>query len=90
MEPFRFEDVDWGPLAPLFPDDETRRLIYSGNFIRRMGEPRPVDPALALFAAERLIPLYAAGSVPCDADRAAVDLENCEVMAEYFRGRRGE
>ena len=83
-EPFRFEDVDWGPLIPLDPDDETRRLIYSGNFIRRMGEPRPIAPASACAAVKKLIPLYEAGEVPGSPERAAVDLKNCRVMEKYF------
>ena len=83
--PFRFEDVDWGLLEPLHADDETLASIYSENFIRRMGEPRPVDNALAALSADTLLTLYE-HDVLFAGDRARwdTDLDNLRLIAAHF------
>ncbi len=85
--PFRFEDVDWGELLPLFADDETLGLIYEGNFVRRFGEePRPVDRTAAASLAADLRSRYERGTAVTDEERRRVDSVNLGVMEEWFRG----
>ncbi|MBQ3707471.1 MAG: amidohydrolase family protein [Clostridia bacterium] len=86
--PFRFEDADCGLLAPLHADDETLSSIYSENFIRRMGEPRPIDDSLASLAASALLTLREHDVLfTGDRERRETDLENLRVIAEHFRVR---
>ena len=85
--PFRFEDVDWGELLPLMADEETLRMIYEGNFVRRFGEePRPVDRSAAACPASALHSLYEHGILTPDGARLAADSDNLGVMEAYFRG----
>ena len=84
--PFRFEDVDWGWLLPLFADDETLRLIYEGNFVRRFGEePKPVDRNAAARLTADLRALYERDPAITDEERRRADLANLGVMEAWFR-----
>ena len=84
--PFRFEDVDRGLLAPLSADEETLRAIYSENFIRRMGEPRPIDRALASLAADMLLTLCEHDVLFAgDPARRETERGNLRVIADCFR-----
>ena len=84
--PFRFEDVDWGLLEPLYADDETLRAIYEGNFVRRFGEePRPVDRSAAACLASGLRTLYEHGILSPEGERRDADLEALARMEESFQ-----
>lgn len=84
--PFRFEDVDWGLLEPLRADDETLRLIYEGNFVRRFGEPRTVDRSAAAKAVSELRFLYEQGQFSVDdPTRREIEPANLRFMETYFR-----
>lgn len=84
--PFRFEDVDWGELLPLFPDDETLRMIYDRNFVRRFGEePRSADRSAAACLASALLSLYEHGILTPDGERLVADSDNLGIMEAYFR-----
>ena len=80
-----FSNPNYGTLIPLALDDETLMNIYHNNFIRRLGEPRPVCFRAAADAAEELRTLLENG-ILCDKDdaRNALERANFDTLTAYF------
>ncbi len=81
-----FEHPWYGTLIPLGLDDETLTKIYRGNFLRRLGNPRPVNFKAAAEHLNTLqTPLTDGSFLYGDDDRTAMERENLAVMQIYFK-----
>ncbi len=80
-----FENHDFGLMNPLHLEDSALREIYFGNFIRRMGEPRPVDETLACLMAGKTLSLYEHDVLKtCAEERWDCDRKNLARIYEDF------
>ena len=83
-----FEHPWYGTLIPLALDTDTLTKIYRGNFLRRLGEPRPVNAALAADTAKAMLSAFDSGMLCCDSDeRTALEHENLKTMITYFNSK---
>ena len=80
-----FEHPWYGTLIPLGLEDETLIKIYRGNFLRRLGEPRPINRLAAAETAADMLAALDNGALYCESDaRTALERENLSVMKSYF------
>lgn len=83
-----FEDGFFGRLQPMHLSKETLEKIYYKNFLRVVGNPRPVDVALVAKDLEANVEAYKAGTKPVLPERwRELMLSNTRQMLRYFRNK---
>ena len=83
-----FEDDFFGRLQPMHLSKETLEKIYYKNFLRVVGDPRPVDAALVAKDLEANVEAYKAGVKPVLPERwRELMLSNTRQMLRYFRNK---
>ena len=81
-----FEHPWYGTLIPLGLDADTLTKIYRGNFIRRLGAPRPVNASLTAETAKAMREAMADGTMCCETEeRTALEYQNLDIIENYFK-----
>ena len=81
-----FEHPWYGTLIPLGLDADTLTKIYRGNFIRRLGAPRPVNASLTAETAKVMREAMADGTMCCETEeRTALEYQNLDIIENYFK-----
>ena len=81
-----FEPPWYGTLIPLGLDADTLTKIYRGNFIRRLGAPRPVNASLTAETAKAMREAMADGTMCCETEeRTALEYQNLDIIENYFK-----
>ena len=80
-----FEDSSYGILQPLALDGEVLQNIYHDNYVRLVGEPRPVQAPLAAAYASGLMTSFEHGHVTTgDAERDGREMESLGILYRRF------
>ena len=80
-----FEDKIFGKLQPMHLPQEVLEKIYYKNFLRVVGDPRPVDPALVAEELRADVKAYQDGLKPVLPERwRELMLSNTRQMLRYF------
>ena len=83
-----FEDKIFGKLQPMNLPQEVLEKIYYKNFLRVVGDPRPVDTALVAKDLEANVQAYKDGVKPVLPERwRELMLSNTRQMLRYFHNR---